>query len=128
MTTGAGNDLERATEIARRMVTEWGMSEKLGPLTFGKKDEQIFLGREIAKHKDYSEKTAEAIDAEVHRIVTDAYETAKKVLAENYELLDNFAKTLLQKETMTAREIEDMIAQFGPHRHDEPLPEETPAS
>jgi cell division protease FtsH len=128
MTTGAGNDLERATEIARRMVTEWGMSEKLGPLTFGKKDEQIFLGREIAKHKDYSEKTAEAIDDEVHRIVTDAYEAAKKVLAENYDLLDNFAKMLLQKETMTAREIDDMLAQFEPRRHDEPLPEETPAS
>jgi cell division protease FtsH len=128
MTTGAGNDLERATEIARRMVTEWGMSEKLGPLTFGKKDEQIFLGREIAKHKDYSEKTAEAIDDEVHRIVTDAYEAAKKVLAENYDLLDNFAKMLLQKETMTAREIDDMLAQFEPRKHDEPLPEETPAS
>ncbi|MEJ2323646.1 MAG: ATP-dependent zinc metalloprotease FtsH [Nitrospirota bacterium] len=128
MTTGAGNDLERATEIARRMVTEWGMSEKLGPLTFGKKDEQIFLGREIAKHKDYSEKTAEAIDDEVHRIVTDAYEAAKKVLAENYDLLDNFAKMLLQKETMTAQEIDDMLAQFEPRKHDEPLPEETPAS
>ncbi|MEK7712648.1 MAG: ATP-dependent zinc metalloprotease FtsH, partial [Nitrospirota bacterium] len=69
MTTGAGNDLERATELARRMVTEWGMSEKLGPLTFGKKDEQIFLGREIARHKDYSEKTATDIDEEVKRLV-----------------------------------------------------------
>ncbi|MEK7735910.1 MAG: ATP-dependent zinc metalloprotease FtsH, partial [Nitrospirota bacterium] len=74
MTTGAGNDLERATELARRMVTEWGMSEKLGPLTFGKKDEQIFLGREIARHKDYSEKTATDIDEEVKRLVMEAYE------------------------------------------------------
>ncbi len=128
MTTGAGNDLERATEIARRMVTEWGMSVKLGPLTFGKKDEQIFLGREIAKHKDYSEKTAEAIDEEVHRIVTDAYERARKILTDNYELLDNFAKALLKKETMTAKEIEDVLVQFRAREHDQPLPEETPAS
>ncbi|MCI0468778.1 MAG: ATP-dependent zinc metalloprotease FtsH, partial [Nitrospirae bacterium] len=73
MTTGAGNDIERATELARKMVTEWGMSEKLGPLSFGKKDEQIFLGREIARHKDYSEKTSEDIDAEIKRFVSDAY-------------------------------------------------------
>ncbi len=109
MTTGAGNDLERATELARRMVTEWGMSEKLGPLTFGKKDEQIFLGREIAKHKDYSEKTAVDIDEEVKRLVIEAYETAKVLLSNNYDLLDAFAKLLLEKETMDAAEIEAMI-------------------
>ena len=80
MTTGAGNDLERATELARRMVCEWGMSEAMGPLTFGKKEEQIFLGREIAQHQDYSEDTALRIDQEVKRFVTDNYERARKVL------------------------------------------------
>ncbi|MDP3260513.1 MAG: ATP-dependent zinc metalloprotease FtsH, partial [Thermodesulfovibrionales bacterium] len=102
MTTGAGNDLERATELARRMVTEWGMSEKLGPLTFGKKDEQIFLGREIARHKDYSEKTATDIDEEVKRLVIEAYERAKAIISENFDFLDAFAKALLEKETMDA--------------------------
>lgn len=109
MTTGAGNDLERATELARRMVTEWGMSERLGPLTFGKKDEQIFLGREIAKHKDYSEKTAEEIDDEVRRLVTEAYEGSKRLLQENYDLLDALAKRLLEKETIEGHEIDKLI-------------------
>ncbi len=109
MTTGAGNDLERATDLARRMVTEWGMSEKLGPLTFGKKDEQIFLGREIAKHKDYSEKIAEEIDVEVRKLVTGAYEESKKLLTDNYDLLDALARNLLEKETMDGSEIAAMI-------------------
>lgn len=109
MTTGAGNDLERSTDLARRMVTEWGMSEKLGPLTFGKKDEQIFLGREIAKHKDYSEKIAEEIDDEVRNIVTGAYEEAKRLLSDNYYLLEAFAKALLEKETMNGFEIDELI-------------------
>ncbi|MBI5206143.1 MAG: ATP-dependent metallopeptidase FtsH/Yme1/Tma family protein [Nitrospirae bacterium] len=112
MTTGAGNDLERATDLARRMVTEWGMSEKLGPLTFGKKEEQVFLGRDIAKHKDYSEKTAEDIDGEVKRIVIEAYERAKTLLANNFDTLDVFAKTLLEKETMDAVEIDAMIKEI----------------
>jgi cell division protease FtsH len=109
MTTGAGNDLERATDLARKMVTEWGMSDKLGPLTFGKKDEQIFLGREIAKHKDYSEKTAEDIDEEVKRIVIEAYDNAKNLLTEHRDLLELFAKALLEKETMDGPEIEALV-------------------
>ncbi|BCB95899.1 ATP-dependent zinc metalloprotease FtsH [Dissulfurispira thermophila] len=109
MTTGAGNDLERATELARKMVTEWGMSERLGPLTFGKKDEQIFLGREIAKHKDYSEKTAEEIDDEIKKIVTSAYERAKKILKDNYDLLDALAHALLERETMEGHDIDKLI-------------------
>lgn len=109
MTTGAGNDLERATELARKMVTEWGMSEKLGPLTFGKKDEQIFLGREIAKHKDYSEKTAVDIDEEIKRIVTGAYERAKKILEDNYDLLDALAHTLLERETIEGQDIDKLM-------------------
>jgi cell division protease FtsH len=112
MTTGAGNDIERATELARKMVTEWGMSEKLGPLTFGKKDEQIFLGREIAQHKDYSEKTAVDIDEEVKRIVFEAYANAKALLQDRFGLLDTFAKKLLEKETMDGAEIDDMIQEF----------------
>lgn len=109
MTTGAGNDILRATDLARKMVTEWGMSEKLGPLTFGKKDEQIFLGREIAKHKDYSEKTAEDIDDETKRIVTEAYVIAKKLIEDNYDLLEALAHTLLEKETIDGADIDRLI-------------------
>ena len=108
-TTGAGNDLERATDLARKMVTEWGMSEKLGPLTFGKKDEHIFLGKEIARHKDYSEKTAIDIDEEIKRIVLEAYSISKKILAEHYDLLDALAKALLEKETLDGEEIDALI-------------------
>jgi len=115
-TTGAGNDLERATELARKMVTEWGMSEKLGPLTFGKKDEQIFIGREIAKHKDYSEKTAVDIDEEVKRIVIEAYDISKKLLTENQDLLDALASALLEKETMDGAEIDALIQEAGAKR------------
>lgn len=111
LTTGAGNDLERATEIARRMVTEWGMSEKLGPLTFGKKDEQIFLGKELAKQKDYSEKTAEDIDNEIKRIVREAYSRAKNLLTENSGILHAFAGALLERETMNAPEIDEFLRQ-----------------
>ena len=109
MTTGAGNDLERATDLARKMVTEWGMSDKLGPVTFGKKVEQIFLGREISQHKDYSEKTAVDIDEEVKRIVLDAYVTAKNLLTENRDLLEMLAKNLLEKETIDGSEIDALI-------------------
>jgi cell division protease FtsH len=111
MTTGAGNDIERATELARKMVTTWGMSEKLGPVTFGKKDEHIFLGREIAQHRDYSEKTAIEIDEEVKRLVSEAYAQAKKLLTEKFTLLDAFAKKLLEKETMDGAEIDELIGQ-----------------
>ncbi len=109
MTTGAGNDLERATDLARKMVTEWGMSEKLGPLTFGKKEEQIFLGREIARHKDYSEKTAVDIDEEVKHFVIDAYENARKLLRDNKDLLEAVAKTLLERETIDGPDLDKII-------------------
>ena len=91
MSTGAGNDIERATELARKMVCEWGMSD-LGPLTFGKKEEQIFLGREIAQHRDYSEATAIQIDEEVRKMVSSGYETAKTDLSENRETLETDRK------------------------------------
>jgi cell division protease FtsH len=114
MTTGAGNDIERATDLARKMVTEWGMSDKLGPLTFGKKDEQIFLGREIAKHKDYSEKTAEEIDDEIRLIVSNAYQKAKNLLAENQDLLNAMAGALLEKETIEGSDIDAILASARP--------------
>ncbi len=112
MTTGAGNDLERATELARKMVTQWGMSDKLGPLTFGKREEQIFLGKELAKHKDYSEKTAEEIDTEVKKIVTEQYEYSKDLIKKNRGLLDALVNLLLEKETVDGAEIDRLIESY----------------
>ncbi len=109
VTTGASNDLERATVLARRMVCEWGMSPELGPLTFGKKEEQIFLGREIAQHQDFSENTAELIDKEVKRIVSEAYERAEKLLKSNQKALVNLAEALLEYETLSNEEIQKVI-------------------
>jgi cell division protease FtsH len=109
MTTGAGNDIERATDIARKMVCAWGMSEKLGPLTFGQKEEQIFLGKEFARHKDYSEKTAMDIDEEIRSIVTDHYRLAKSVIEENKEVVERMAAALLERETLDASQIEAII-------------------
>jgi cell division protease FtsH len=108
MSTGAGNDIERATELARKMVCEFGMSE-LGPLTFGKKEEQIFLGREIAQHRDYSEATAIRIDEEVKRLVQRGYDTSKALLAENRETLVRIALALLEREVLDANEIKMLI-------------------
>ncbi|MCL0035296.1 ATP-dependent zinc metalloprotease FtsH [Thermodesulfovibrionales bacterium] len=109
MTTGAGNDLDQATTLARKMVTEWGMSERIGPLTFGKRDEHLFLGREMGRPKDYSEKMAEEIDGEITNIVTVAYKSAKKLLEDNYDILDALAKNLLEVETMESREVDSLI-------------------
>ena len=109
ITTGAGNDIERATELSRKMVCEWGMSEKMGPLTFGKKEEEIFLGREIATRRDYSETTAVEIDNEVKRLVFENYERAKNILRENLKALRALAEALLEKEVLDASEIEKII-------------------
>jgi cell division protease FtsH len=109
ITTGASNDIERATELARRMVCDWGMSEALGPLAFGKKEEQIFLGREISQHRDYSEQTAERIDDEVRRLVMHGYETAKRLLQENFAILKRLSESLLERETLTGEEIEAIV-------------------
>jgi cell division protease FtsH len=105
ITTGAGNDLERATDLARRMVCEWGMSNAMGPLTFGKKEEQIFLGREISQHQDYSEDTALRIDQEVKRFVTDNYVRAQSVLTEHKQQLVEMADALLIRETLDAEQV-----------------------
>ena len=111
MTTGAGNDIERATEIARKMVCEWGMSEKMGPVTFGKKDESIFLGRDMAMHKNYSEATAVEIDTEIRRIVDENYSRVVGLLSEHVDLLHKLAKELVEKENLTGDEVERIVHQ-----------------
>jgi len=113
-TTGAGNDIERATNLARKMVCEWGMSEKMGPLSYGKKEEQIFLGREFATHKDYSEETAKNIDGEVVSIVSQNYENAKKLLNSHLEILHKMAGELLEKEVLNSAEIDAIIGDALP--------------
>jgi cell division protease FtsH len=115
ITTGAGNDIERATDIARNMVCEWGMSE-LGPLAFGKKEEAIFLGREIAQHRDFSEATAVDIDKEVKRIVSIAYESAKNIQNTHRDILERIAQGLLEREVLDANEVRLLI-------EGKPLPE-----
>ena len=107
-TTGAQNDFEQATHLARRMVTQWGMSP-LGPLTFGRRDEQIFLGKELAVHKDYSEETAIAIDKAVYDIVMDCYDKAKEIIETNIDGLKLLADALLEHETLITEEIEDIL-------------------
>ena len=109
ITTGASNDIEKATELARAMVCEYGMSD-LGPLTFGKKEEQIFLGREIAQHRDYSEETAIRIDSEVRKIVTDQYERARKIIEENRDTMVRLAEALLEHESLDGVQIRRIVA------------------
>ncbi len=109
ITTGAGNDIEKATDLARKMVCEWGMSETMGPLTFGKKEQEIFLGREIVQHRDFSENTAIAIDVEVKRLVMENYERAKALIAQNMNALIALAEALLEKESLDAPEIEAIL-------------------
>lgn len=109
ISTGAGNDIERATDLARKMVCNWGMSDKLGPLTFGKKDEAIFLGKELATHKDYSEKTAVMIDEEIKNIVLLCYKKAKNILEQHREVVDRTAKLLLEKETIDSNQIDALL-------------------
>jgi len=109
MTTGAGNDIERSTELARKMICEWGMSDKLGPVTFGKKEEQIFLGREISQHRDYSEATAVEIDSEVRRVVNECHDEARRLLQENIETLKRIAETLLDIEVLNAEQLDEII-------------------
>ncbi len=112
-TTGARDDLEKATDLARRMVCEWGMSERLGPMTFGKKEEHIFLGRDITQTKDYSENTAIEIDTEVRNIIKDAFEQAKDLLQTHVEILHKMAEALLEKETLDGPEIDGILKQFN---------------
>ncbi len=127
LTTGAGNDIERATELARRMVCEWGMSDAMGPLTFGKKEEQIFLGREIAQHQDYSEDTALKIDHEVKKIVTDNYQRSHQVLTENKDTLIKIADALLAREVLDADQV-NKLANGLPLDEPQPVAARTPVA
>jgi len=113
ITTGSGNDIERCTQLARKMVCEWGMSEEMGPMSYGKKEEQIFLGREIAQHRDYSESTAVQIDLEVKRIVLKANEKVHQLLSENIAALKSIAEALLERETLGLDDIKTIMAQAG---------------
>ena len=117
-TTGAGNDIERASDLARKMVCDYGMNENLGPLAFGKGEEQIFLGREISQHRDYSELTAQKIDDEVRNIVNSAYEKASKLIKDNVDTLHTMAKALLEKETLDGKAIDEIMG-----IKEEPAPE-----
>jgi cell division protease FtsH len=117
-TTGAQNDIEQATDIARKMICEWGMSAALGPIAYGQKEEPIFLGKEIARHKDYSEETARAIDQEVRAIVEEGAGRAKSLLTENKDRLVLLAKTLIEKETLDDAQVRELLG-FPPRKKQE---------
>ena len=117
VTTGAGNDIERATELARKMVCEWGMSEKLGPLTFGKKDEEVFLGRDFGSKRDFSEQVALEIDKEVKRLVVEAYERTTRMLTEHIHSLRAIAEALLEKEVLDGIEVDQIVQQSSSLEH-----------
>jgi cell division protease FtsH len=126
ITTGAGNDIVRASELARKMVCEWGMSDELGPLAYGKKEEHIFLGREIAQHRDYSEQTAQKIDAAVKQIVVEANDRVTRLLEENMDILKAIAEELLEKETIILDDMERIIAELrGGGEQEEPVEQST---
>jgi cell division protease FtsH len=109
ITTGAEDDLERATKLARRMVTTFGMSDKLGPRTFGRREELVFLGKELHEERDYGDKVADEIDNEVHSIISQAYETAKGILTQNKAKLDQIARELMAKETLEGEELKALF-------------------
>ena len=117
VTTGAGNDIERATELARKMVCEWGMSEKLGPLTFGKKEEEVFLGRDFGSRRDFSDQIALEIDKEVKRLVVEAYERTKRILTEHIHSLRALAEALLEKEVLDGIEIDQILQRSSSLEH-----------
>ncbi|MBC2711622.1 MAG: ATP-dependent metallopeptidase FtsH/Yme1/Tma family protein [Desulfosarcina sp.] len=114
ISTGASNDIKKATELAQQMIRSWGMSEALGPLSFAKDEEQIFLGREISQHRDYSEETAKKIDAEINKLVIRSYERAKSVLTEHIDVLHKLAEQLVEKETILGAELDELIRQVRP--------------
>ena len=114
ISTGASNDIKQATDLAQKMIRVWGMSEKLGPLSYSKEEEQIFLGREISQHRDYSEDTAKKIDDEINRLISDAYQQATAVLKENIDILHKLAESLLEKETVMGAELDALINTMRP--------------
>jgi len=127
VTTGASQDMKQATEMARRMVTVYGMSDKMGPRTFGKKEDMIFLGREISEQRDYSERTALLIDQEVNKLIEEAHDTAVKLLTENRDKLQHLAETLIAKETLEGAELEEAFGVSQPQNESEKKPEEVTA-
>jgi cell division protease FtsH len=114
ISTGASNDIKQATDLAQQMVRNWGMSENLGPLSYAKNEEQVFLGREIAQHRDYSESTAQKIDEEIKKLIKDSYQTAENVLKENVDILHKLADRLLEKETVMGKELDELIHELRP--------------
>jgi cell division protease FtsH len=114
ISTGAANDIKQATGVAQKMIRNWGMSEKLGPLSFAKDEEHVFLGREIAQHRDYSEETAKKIDQEINNLIEKAYKCAKKTLSENLDILHALADRLLEKETVLGKELDELILSMKP--------------
>jgi cell division protease FtsH len=127
-TTGAGNDIERATDIARRMVCEWGMSDVLGPLAYGQKEEQIFLGRDISRSRDFSEQTAQTIDREVRDIVDRNYRRARQILSEKLPILNEMARALLEYETINGDEVDSICRGETLKRAAQPAPAPGPDS
>jgi len=128
MGSGAQKDIEMATKLARKMVMSWGMSKGLGPISFGEREEQIFLGREIAQHQDYSESTAQTIDEEVKRIITESYDRAKELLENNIDKLHAVANALLERETLDRNDIETLLAgdPLPPLKTSAPAPDMAP--
>jgi cell division protease FtsH len=114
ISTGAANDIKQATNLAQQMIRNWGMSDTLGPLSYAKGEEQVFLGREIAQHRDYSEATAQKIDEEINKLIKDAYQCAKDVLNENLDILHKLAESLLEKETVLGKELDELIVSLRP--------------
>lgn len=129
ISTGAANDIKQATALAQTMIRNWGMSDKLGPLSYSKGEEQIFLGREISQHRDYSESTAQLIDEEINKLIKEAYQRALKVLNENLDILHKLAELLLEKETVLGKELDELIEELRPgieltsHKLDDNEPE-----
>jgi cell division protease FtsH len=114
ISTGAANDIKQATDLAQQMIRSWGMSDNLGPLSYAKGEEQVFLGREIAQHRDYSEATAQKIDDEINNLIKNAYGRAKSVLNENLDILHKLAEVLLEKETVLGKELDELIHELRP--------------
>jgi len=127
MTTGASNDFERATDIARRMVTQWGMSEKLGTMVYGENEGEIFLGRSITTHKNLSEATMQKVDAEIRRIIDEQYSLARRLIEDNRDKVDTMAKALLEWETLDSDQVNDIMA-GRPPRPPKPATPPAPSS
>jgi len=126
MTTGASNDFERATEMARRMVTQWGMSDKLGPMVYGENEGEVFLGRSVTTHKNVSEATMQQVDAEIRRIIDEQYKLARKLIEDNHDKVEKMATALLEWETLDADQINDIMEGRDPRPPKPPAPTSPP--